>query len=116
MCGRYTLIPNVDALVEFFQLSPEVFALLEPRYNIAPSQSILVIRDKDKSRQAEQMAWGLIPAWSQDGKSNANLINARGETLTQNSLGGRGKSPIAVRAGKCRSHPFPVRFSGLEKF
>jgi len=81
MCGRYTLISNADELVEFFQLSREFLPLFEPRYNIAPTQTVLTICEQDKVRQAEQMFWGLIPAWSQDGRPSATLINARGETL-----------------------------------
>ena len=83
MCGRYTLIPNVDELIEFFQLPREIFPLLEPRYNIAPTQPILVIHEQNKARHAEQMLWGLIPSWSPDAKPNATLINARSETLTK---------------------------------
>ena len=83
MCGRYTLLPNADDLVEFFQLPHEFFALLEPRYNIAPTQPVLVIHEQNQKRHAEHMLWGLIPSWSKDAKPNASLINARGDTLTQ---------------------------------
>jgi putative SOS response-associated peptidase YedK len=83
MCGRYTLIPNVDEMIEFFELPREIFALLEPRYNIAPTQPILVIHAQNQKRQAEHMLWGLIPTWSPDGQPNATLINARSETLAQ---------------------------------
>lgn len=81
MCGRYTLLSNADEIIEFFRLSREILVLLESRYNIAPTQPVLVIHERDQERQAEQMLWGLIPSWSKDAKPNASLINARSETL-----------------------------------
>ena len=83
MCGRYTLLPNADELIKFFHLPPEIFALLEPRFNIAPTQPVLVIHERDQKRQAELMLWGLIPSWSKDPKPSASMINARSETLSK---------------------------------
>jgi putative SOS response-associated peptidase YedK len=42
MCGRFTLRTNARDLVEVFQLLRTVE--LSPRYNIAPTQSVAVIR------------------------------------------------------------------------
>ena len=42
MCGRYTLKTPVERLSEKFQF-PEIIPL-KPRYNIAPSQSVAVVR------------------------------------------------------------------------
>ena len=86
MCGRYTLHPKagtVEALIDFFQLPREIFALIQPRYNIAPTQPVLIVRQDNQKMVADHVLWGLIPSWSQDGKPNASLINARGETLAQ---------------------------------
>jgi putative SOS response-associated peptidase YedK len=57
------------------QLPLEVLA---PRYNIAPSQDILVETFQDNERIANVMRWGMIPSWSKEPKG---FINARSETL-----------------------------------
>jgi putative SOS response-associated peptidase YedK len=79
MCGRFTLRTPARDLVEVFELlrEPE----LSPRYNIAPTQHVAVIRQDGKSRQLSLMRWGLVPAWSKDPKAGPPLINARSETI-----------------------------------
>lgn len=78
MCGRFTL-RSTDRirmrLSNAQQLSLEVLA---PRYNIAPSQEVLVVTHKENERVANVMRWGLIPSWSKEPKG---FINARAETL-----------------------------------
>jgi len=53
-----------------------------PRYNIAPTQPVPVIRQNPKEpiRELSLMKWGLIPHWSKDGSGAAGMINARSET------------------------------------
>jgi putative SOS response-associated peptidase YedK len=51
---------------------------LFPRYNIAPTQSVLAITQQGDEPQATLFQWGLIPSWSKDAKG---FINARAETL-----------------------------------
>jgi putative SOS response-associated peptidase YedK len=80
MCERFTLRSRPADLVEVFELlrEPE----LAPRFNIAPTQQIGVIRQSGNGREWTLMRWGLIPPWSRDGKSGPPLINARAETIT----------------------------------
>jgi putative SOS response-associated peptidase YedK len=54
----------------------------QPRYNIAPSQSILVVTE-NSPRTLQAMQWGLIPSWAQDPGIGNRLINARAETLAE---------------------------------
>lgn len=55
--------------------------LLRPRFNIAPSEEIAVVRPApDGSRRLEMMRWGLIPYWSREPATAARTINARSET------------------------------------
>jgi putative SOS response-associated peptidase YedK len=79
MCGRFTLRTPARDLVEVFELlrDPEV----SPRYNIAPTQNIAVVRQDGKNRQLSLMRWGLVPAWSKDPQAGPPLINARSETV-----------------------------------
>ena len=83
MCGRFALKAPPRSIQEHFHL-PETIEL-PPRYNIAPSQNIAVVRHltgKD-FRQLDMLRWGLIPHWAKDMKIGYRMINARGETLTQ---------------------------------
>ncbi len=86
MCGRYTLKTPVERLSEKFQF-PEVF-LLKPRYNIAPSQEVAVVRrlPDDRERKLAMLRWGLIPAWSKDPTKGAQPINAMAETAAEKPM------------------------------
>ncbi|MCC6484430.1 MAG: SOS response-associated peptidase [Armatimonadetes bacterium] len=84
MCGRYTLTEvSPEALRKIFLLQhvPE----LRPRYNIAPSQDIAVIREgRDTgARNVEMLHWGLIPSWAKEEKIGNRMINLRAETVAQ---------------------------------
>jgi putative SOS response-associated peptidase YedK len=53
-----------------------------PRYNIAPTQPVPVIRQhpKEPVRQLSLVKWGLIPSWAKTASGAASMINARSET------------------------------------
>ena len=78
MCGRFA-IKNPSAVKEAFQL--EDMPTLAPRYNIAPSQDVAIIRAADGGRRLELARWGLIPAWAKESKGGYATINARAETV-----------------------------------
>ncbi len=78
MCGRFTL--KTPERVKFEQLNsfdPDDYV---PRYNIAPSQEIVTVVERESVREATLLRWGLIPYWSKEPKG---FINARAETLEQ---------------------------------
>ena len=81
MCGRFTLAADPDDMREEFEgiEFPQLFA---PRFNIAPSQPVLAVRN-DGKRAADFLLWGLIPSWAKDAAIGSRLINARGETLAE---------------------------------
>jgi putative SOS response-associated peptidase YedK len=81
MCGRFTLAEDPSEAGEEFQgfEFPQQFA---SRFNIAPSQPVLAIRN-DGRRAADFLVWGLIPSWAKDPTIGSRLINARGETLAE---------------------------------
>jgi hypothetical protein len=56
-----------------------------PRYNIAPTQPVPVIRQhpKEPRRELSLVRWGLIPSWAKDSSAAARMINARSETATK---------------------------------
>jgi putative SOS response-associated peptidase YedK len=81
MCGRYRLSRRKDLLAECFDVEPDDD--WEPRYNIAPTQNVPVIRQhtEQPKRLASRMRWGLIPFWSKDASIGFKMINARAETV-----------------------------------
>ena len=88
MCGRFTLRTPMNVLIEQFQLdlaAAQQLALFEPRYNIAPTQDVVVIRvaPENHRREAALLRWGLIPSWTKELKSGPPLINARAESLAE---------------------------------
>jgi putative SOS response-associated peptidase YedK len=80
----------MSVLIEHFQLGLDAarqLPLFEPRYNIAPTQDILVVRAEAKTgeREVALLRWGLIPVWAKDPHAGPPLINARGETVAEKS-------------------------------
>jgi putative SOS response-associated peptidase YedK len=83
MCGRYTLIANAEAIRLLFDLPAFDERLVVPRYNIAPTQPIAVVRQGPKGRELIPVRWGLIPWWSKDPKALPLMINARAEGIEE---------------------------------
>ncbi len=88
MCGRFILTASPDVLAEQVGLEPGWAAAVggvPARYNIAPSQAVLVFRnaaeEQGEFRQATRLRWGLIPFWAKDAKIGYRMINARSETV-----------------------------------
>jgi putative SOS response-associated peptidase YedK len=80
MCGRFVIDLSPDLVAGFFGLAavPD----LPPRYTVAPTQSVPVIREaSDGSRRLTMMRWGLVPSWAKD--IGDGLINARSETINE---------------------------------
>jgi len=81
MCGRYTLTTTPRRLAEHFHLDgvPAEFA---PRHNIAPTQSVPIVRQVEGlGRHLDWVHWGLVPSWAEDPHIGNRLINARAETV-----------------------------------
>ena len=79
MCGRYALHgPKsrrrepawADALDDF-----------EPRFNVAPSDTMPIVRLADGAARVVAARWGLVPYWAKDSKIAFKTINARAETV-----------------------------------
>ena len=79
MCGRY-LISNAPAAIREMFRYPEV-PNFPPRYNVAPTQPVPVVRMWEGQRQFALVRWGLIPAWVKDPKAFSLLINARSDSV-----------------------------------
>jgi len=97
MCGRFTLATPASEWAALFRLDeiPDV----EPRFNIAPTQDVAVVRappglrehpglhlappGSPVPREIATMRWGLIPRWAREIGSGQPLINARSETVAE---------------------------------
>jgi putative SOS response-associated peptidase YedK len=75
------LARDAQSLAEEFQI--EAPARLAPRYNIAPTQPALIVREVDKRRLATLVRWGLVPFWADDIAIGNRMINARAETVAE---------------------------------
>lgn len=82
MCGRFVRFSSWADLRETLTLlSP---AELPPSYNVAPTQKVLVARERDGKREGVAMRWGLIPSWAKD--KNMAQINARADTAADKPM------------------------------
>src|ERR1700758_428121 len=81
MCGRYRLSRRKQIIEEHFDTA-DWQDDWSPRYNIAPTQPVPVIRQhpKEPVRQISSMRWGLIPNWAKEPSMATSTINARSET------------------------------------
>lgn len=81
MCGRFSLATAPDILARQFELAevPD----LAPRYNIAPTQPVAVVRASagEAPRELVMMRWGLVPFWAKSLSIGSKMINARVESV-----------------------------------
>ena len=95
MCGRYDLhnLPGVVALMMGLPYPQDIL----PRYNIAPTQDIPVVRmGTNGEREMVAVRWGFVPRWARDPAIGLKMINARGETIATNKAFG-----IAFKRHRC---------------
>lgn len=138
MCGRYAVTTPPEAVRAYFGYVEQ--PNFPPRYNIAPTQPIPVVRlererDQGRARHFALVRWGLLPSWVKDPRDFPLIIDARDDSLlTKASFRGAmrhrrclvvadgfyewRKTPLKTRAPK---QPFlirrvdgaPLAFAGL---
>lgn len=79
MCGRFSLIHDIQAICKRFDI-PLASVAWKARYNLAPTQPGLVII-QEHARSLREMRWGLMSHWSKTKEAAYSLINARAESL-----------------------------------
>lgn len=94
MCGRFAFSIPPAVLTESFGVP--VPAALEYRYNIAPTQQVLIIRDSAEGRSLSSARWGLVPHWALDISIGSKMINARAETVHEKPA-----FRAAIKARRC---------------
>jgi putative SOS response-associated peptidase YedK len=80
MCGRFVSASSPDEIARYFDAeAPE--ALLEPSYNVAPTNDVYAVLNDGGVRRLDAFHWGLVPIWAKDPRQGSKMINARAETL-----------------------------------
>jgi putative SOS response-associated peptidase YedK len=86
MCGRFTQSYTWRELVELYRLTQPALNL-RPRYNIAPTTTIDVLRLAETGLELVSMRWGLIPGWwKKTAKEVPSTFNARAETIAEKPM------------------------------
>jgi putative SOS response-associated peptidase YedK len=82
MCGRYDNLIAREAYQLLFRAERLPQSNYPPRYNIAPTDQIPIIRvdPRDGTRELAMARWGLVPWWSKQ-IPKVPHINARAETV-----------------------------------
>lgn len=82
MCGRYALYAEERKLRRRFGAEPP--SGLRPRYNVAPTQTVPMLRREGEERCFAWVRWGLVPSWAKDRNFGGySTINARAETVAE---------------------------------
>lgn len=82
MCGRFVTIIPYEELKQIFDLI-ESSAQFVPKYNVAPTQNVGVIRNLGDHNRLDHLKWGLVPSWSKDLSMGSHMINARSESVAE---------------------------------
>ncbi len=79
MCGRFMLTIVEDRLDKLLGVDFAVWELIS-RYNVAPTQPVLAVRQNGGKRESVMLRWGFVPSWAKDVAIGNRMINARSET------------------------------------
>lgn len=85
MCGRFAIETDAAVLLAAFDALAEEGFTLAPRWNVAPTQSVPLVRVVDGVRRLGLARWGLVPSWARDATGGPRAINARAETVATKS-------------------------------
>ena len=85
MCGRFAAATPPDELARYFAVHEVAETLLEPRYNVAPTDDIAVVVEREDTRRLDLFHWGFVPFWAKDPSVGNRMINARAEGLADSN-------------------------------
>ena len=82
MCGRFAFYSPSEAAAALFGVEGAID--VKPRYNIAPTQDTVAIRNAEGGgRELVLLRWGLVPFWAKEPSIGNRMINARAETVAE---------------------------------
>ena len=82
MCGRFVSSSPPDELAKYFDVEAVAESVLEPSFNVAPSNDVYVVVETGGMRRLDAFRWGLVPFWAKDPATGYKMINARAESVT----------------------------------
>jgi putative SOS response-associated peptidase YedK len=85
MCGRFVSSSPPDELAKYFDVEAVAESVLEPSFNVAPSQDVYVVVETGGLRRLDTFRWGLVPFWAKDPSTGNKMINARVESIAGKS-------------------------------
>jgi putative SOS response-associated peptidase YedK len=91
VCGRYAASRSPDDLVEEFEVVSVPEQVVEPSWNVAPTNTVYAVVERPPRgepeappvRQLRTVRWGLVPVWAKDPSIGSRLINARVESVAE---------------------------------
>jgi len=85
MCGRFVSSSPPDELAKYFDVEAVAESVLEPSFNVAPTQDVYVVVESGGLRRLDTFHWGLVPFWAKDPSTGNKMINARVESIAEKS-------------------------------
>jgi putative SOS response-associated peptidase YedK len=70
-----------DELAKYFDVEAVAETVLEPSFNVAPSNDVYVVVESGDVRRLDAFRWGLVPFWAKDPATGYKMINARAESV-----------------------------------
>ena len=71
MCGRFVSSSPPDELAKYFDVEAVAESVLEPSFNVAPSNDVYVVVETGGMRRLDAFRWGLVPFWAKDPATGA---------------------------------------------
>lgn len=96
MCGRFVSGSPPGEIARYFSAEQVDEHVLEPNYNVAPTDDVYVVRESAGVRRLDTFHWGLVPFWAKDPSVGNRMINARSEGLAE-----KGAFKHAFRHRRC---------------
>ena len=85
MCGRFTSTTPAEDLARYFAVDEVLVEDHPPRWNVAPTDTVLGVVGPAGRRTLGTFRWGLVPFWAKDPSVGSRMINARAETVRTTS-------------------------------
>ncbi len=85
MCGRFVSASPPDEIATYFGATLADERLLEPSFNVAPTDDVYAVAADAGQRRLDTFHWGLVPGWAEDPSVGSRMINARAETVASRS-------------------------------
>jgi putative SOS response-associated peptidase YedK len=83
VCGRYTSTTPAAELASYFQVDEVLGRAPGPRWNVAPTDEVWLVAERERRRELRRARWGLVPAWAPTPAGGSPMINARAETVLE---------------------------------